>query len=205
MLLGPVSQMLRRFLTTVIWVLVGIHVLVWLPGAMIARFPHRQKLADCTADSFKVELKVTTGPPYHLFVVLPTAGTNGVNFSGDVAISRNSERVATLSIGSKDLCPAAWLKGENCQVLTWSQTNRVKLNAAIVRGQMHTFDFRFSESAPPGSSVWLSSLAWITNLPAFWVTESIIVTAGICLLVWRKLSKVTDVATGTTQDCRLSK
>lgn len=181
--------MLRRFLTTIFCALVGIHVLVGLPGAMLARFPHRQKLADCTADSFNAELKVATGPPYSLFAVLPTAGTNGVEFSGDVAISRNSERVATLSIGSKDLYPAALLKGKNCQILTWSKTNRAKLNTAIVRGQMHTFDFRFSELPPQGSSVWLSSRAWITNFPEFWVTEAIIVLAGICLLVWRKLSK----------------
>jgi hypothetical protein len=182
--------MLRRILSVVFCVLVGINLLVGLPSALLARFPHRQKLADCSADSFKAELKVATGPPYHLFVVLPTAGTNGVKFSGQVEISRNSELVETISIGSNDLYPTAWLKGQNCQILTWSQTNRAKLKAAIMRGQSHTFEFLFSETPPLGSSVWLSSLAWVANFWEFWVMEGIVVLVGICLLIWRKLSKI---------------
>lgn len=159
--------MLRRFLSTVFCLIVGMHLLVGLPIALFARFPHRQKLADCTADNFKAELRVATGPPYHLLIVLPTVGTNGVSFRGDVIVSRNSHQVATLSIGAEDLCPSAWIKGQNGQILTWSQTNRTKLNAAIVRGQMHTFDFQFSEMPPRGSSVWLSSLASAANFPGF--------------------------------------
>lgn len=181
--------MLRRILTTVFCVIVGIHVVVGLPSALLARFPHREKLADCTADSFKLELKVATGPPYHLFIVLPTVGTNGVDFRGDVVISRDSQQVAMLPIGSEDLYPSAWLKGRNAHILTWSQTNHSKLNSAIVRGQMHTFDFRFSEPPPEGSSVWLSSLASITNYAGFWIMETILVLVGICLLVWSKLNK----------------
>jgi hypothetical protein len=180
------QQMLRRFLSTVFWVIVFYNLLAVAMGTLAARFPHREKLADCTADSFKVELKVATGSPYHLFIVLPTAGTKGVNFSGQVVISRDSQQVATLPIGSEDLYPSLWLEGQNAQILTWSQTNRVALNAAIERGRRHTFEFRFSEMPPQGSSVWLASLARITNFPAFWVMEGIMVLAGISLLVWRK-------------------
>jgi hypothetical protein len=181
--------MLRRFLTTVFWVILFINLLGVAMGTLTARFPHRQKLADCTADSFKAELKVATGSPYHLFIVLPTVGTTGVNFSGQVVISRDSQPVATLPIGSEDLYPKAYLEGQNTQILTWSQTNRVTLNAAIQRGQRHTFEFWFSEMPPQGSSVWLKSLAGITNFPAFWVMEGIMVLAGVSLLVWSKLSK----------------
>ena len=179
--------MLRRFLTTVFWVILFINLLGL--GSLFARFPHREKLADCTANSFKAELKVATGSPYHLFIVLPTVGTTGVNFSGQVVISRDSQQVATLPIGSEDLQPSSWLKGQNAQILTWSQTNRVTLNAAIVERAWHTFEFRFTEMPPQGSSVWLASLARITNFPAFWVMEGIMVLAGVSLLVWSKLSK----------------
>jgi hypothetical protein len=178
------KQMLRRILTTVFLVILFINLLG--VGALFARFPHREKLADCTADSLKVELKLATGSPYHLFIILPTAGTNGVNFSGQVVISRDSQQVATLPIGSDDLQPSAWLEGQNAQILTWSQTNRATLNAAIVERAWHTFEFRFSEMPPQGSSVWLASLARITNFPAFWVMEGIMILAGISLLVWRK-------------------
>jgi len=180
--------MLRRFLTGGFFLVLGLHLLFGVPGLLIARFPRAQKLADCTSASFTTDLRVTTGPPYHLLIALPTVGTNGVSFSGEVAISRDSRQVATLSVGSEDLYPSTWLKGQNGQILTWSQANRAKLNTAIVRGQTHTFEFKFREAPPKGSAIWLSSLARVTNFPWFWMTEAGFAVAGVSLLIWRKQS-----------------
>lgn len=129
-----------------------------MPSCLLARFPRMTKLADCKSDAFKVEFKVVTEPPYHLVIALPVNRTNQVSFRGEILL-REEHQATTIQVNSEDMFPCAWLKGEDAYILTWSQTNRTKLDSSIVRGKINVLEFKFSEAPPRGSSIWLRSTA----------------------------------------------
>ena len=126
--------------------------------------PKREKLADCTSDSFSFTMAVRYHEPYQFVLGLPHTSPQELSFRGEVQLRQSTGLVARISISSDDVAPCNWLapkpgSGLAGYILTWSRTNRgERLSEILTRGQSYEVQVRFSQPPPRDSSLWLSSI-----------------------------------------------
>jgi len=141
--------------------LFGVVVIVLLAMAiatcLVARGPRMQKVADCTNSTLRVELSVATDRNYNFVIAIPQSRSGHLSFGGEIEISKGTQSRA-ISISSQDITPCDGVKQMDCYLLTWSPTNRSKVNDFMIRGQKYDLTIQFSEMPPQGSSIWLRSL-----------------------------------------------
>lgn len=153
-----------KVLTSIAVVLVVIGLFALWANYKIHRIPipKREKLADCTSESFSFPLTVRYHDPYQFVLGLPHASTGQLSFRGEVQVSQSTGLVARIPISSDDITPCNWLDpkpGLAGYILTWSRTNRgERLDDILVRGQSYNVQVAFSQSPPRDSSIWISSI-----------------------------------------------
>ena len=124
--------------------------------------PKRDKLADCSSASFTFPMTVRYDGPYQILLGLPQSSTGQLSFRGEMQVSQSTGLVGRIPINSADITQCNWLDskpGLVGYILTWSRTNQGEcLDDFLTRGKSYTVQVAFSESPPPDSSLWLSSI-----------------------------------------------
>ena len=125
--------------------------------------PQQQKLADCTTNSLSFAMTVEYSPPYQFVLGVPHTETGRVSFAGEMVVLRGTDTVARIPVSSQDATPCNWLEhdpGLAGYILTWSRTNQgQRLDGLLARKQTYDVRVTFTESPPPQSSLWLSSIS----------------------------------------------
>lgn len=132
----------------------------------IQDYPHKmQKVMDCTTNVLDFPITKSREVPYDLWLGIPSAQTNQLNFRGEIILRQNAGVVARFLINSDELQTCRWYADSHISpsnewfgyMLTRARPNHLILSQLLVSNQTYNVRIIFDKLPPAQSSLWLES------------------------------------------------